>query len=78
MEVVSYSLADMRGTGGMWGSAGTYTWRGDTCHVGHDTCQESSDRSDEWVDIDSGIDNSDMTLTPRKKLLGSEYNVMPR
>ena len=38
----------------MWGSVGTYTWRGDTCHVAHDTCHESSDRSDEWVDIDSG------------------------
>ena len=44
----------MRSTGGLWGSVGTYTWRGDTCHVTHDTCHESSDRSDEWVDIDSG------------------------
>ena len=44
----------MRSTGGLWGSVGTYTWRGDTCHVPHDTCHESSDRSDEWVDIDSG------------------------
>ena len=58
----------------MWGSVGTYTWRGDTCH-------ESSDRSDEWVDIDSGkrsVFFSFLTLTPRKKLLGSEYNVMSR
>lgn len=71
----------MRSTGGMWGSVGTYTWRGDTCHVAHDTCHESSDRSDEWVDIDSGkrsVFFSFLTLTPRKKLLGSEYNVMSR
>ena len=46
--MVSYSLADTGTAGGMWGSAGTYTWRGDTCH-------ESSDRSDDWVDIDSGL-----------------------
>ena len=83
--MVSYSLADTGTAGGMWGSAGTYTWRGDTCHVTHDTCHESSDRSDEWVDIDSGkIHICDVTsdIDPEKEsLLGpeyTEYNVMPR
>ena len=56
VEVVSYSLADMRSTGGLWGSVGTYTWRGDTSDTcdRSDTCPDTSDRSDEWVDIDSG------------------------
>ena len=48
VEVVSYSLADMKYRHvPQWGNMGTYTWRGD---VELDT----SDRSDEWVDIDTG------------------------
>ena len=48
VEVVSYSLADMKYRHvPAWGNVGTYTWRGDTE-------LEASDRSDEWVDIDTG------------------------
>ena len=73
VEVVSYSLADMRSTGGLWGSVGTYTWRGDTSDTcdRSDTCPDTSDRSDEWVDIDSG---NFMTLTLSREDTNPEYN----